>query len=446
MATYYVWSGATGAADGTSKTDAYTTVQAGLTAATTLGDLVYVHKTHFENPSADMNLAVNSAHTREQPLQLVVVDMDSSDTPVSDYQASGNAELDVSAGGYHVVFTTGSVYVWGMRFKMTDSVSGTHFVNSQTFEQCRYEINTTNGELVQAGSRSKLVFIESDITWTGTGNVRFYLASSSDGQSIEVYGGSFSTAAAASSFYEIGGDSNGKFYASGVDLTGMNTSGNVINIAGTSESCDVAVTNCKLPATEPTIIAGTLKNLPANSAVDVVFEEAFRRYSARFNGIAVEETTIRRASGASDGSTDFSLNVSSTSDARESSPYRVLLACQNYGNLSGKTLKVHFAQDSGAPTAIKDNDIWIEVHAATSTASDFTKTNPIPLAAGTNHTDESGSEDWRDGAGALSGYTEQSISASGFGTTQGMLYVWLCVAADYTTTNSLYVCPKIEIA
>lgn len=446
MATKRVWSGATGAANGDSWTDAYVTLQAALTALTTLGDIALVHQTHSEAPSADTNLAVNGTHTEVQPLQIIVVDKDNSDLPVSDYQASGNAEIDVTAGHYHLRFTGGAVHVWGHRFISEDAVSGSHFTSHCTYERCLWQIIATSDEDLTIDNGIIVRFKDSDIILSNAAtNTTFSHLGGDDGGQLLVEGGSIATSNSNARLVEYIGVSNGHDRFEGVDLTGLDTGMTLVSIAGAVESMSCKFINCTLPGTEPALITGSLSNLRAGSEIVMTHDEPYRMQLARHNGTAIEETTIRRSGGASDGSIAYSLKIESDSNARESNPFKILLACQNYGNLSGKTLKIHFAQNSGSPTAIKDIDIWLEVSAAQASAQDWRSTRALPLAAGSDHTDESGSEDWRNGGGALSGYTEQSISASGFGTTQGLVYVWLCVARDFTTDN-LYVCPKIEIA
>lgn len=73
MATYYVWSGATGADTGGSWTDAYVAFSSAITAASTTGDIIKVHKTHLEQ------LAANTTYTLLADIAVIVVDKDASD-------------------------------------------------------------------------------------------------------------------------------------------------------------------------------------------------------------------------------------------------------------------------------------------------------------------------------------------------------------------------------
>lgn len=76
MATYYVWSGATGTNAGTSWTNAYTAFGSAVTAATAAGDVILVHYTHQEP-----TLAADTTYGFGANLSVISVNKDSSDAP-----------------------------------------------------------------------------------------------------------------------------------------------------------------------------------------------------------------------------------------------------------------------------------------------------------------------------------------------------------------------------
>jgi hypothetical protein len=87
MATYYVWSGATGTNDGSSWTNAFSAnpgaLAAAYAAATTNGDVIKIHKTHIDQLSAA------ATYTAAANIAVLVVDKDDSDAL---------AEMDGSTG------------------------------------------------------------------------------------------------------------------------------------------------------------------------------------------------------------------------------------------------------------------------------------------------------------------------------------------------------------
>lgn len=445
MATYYYdGSLASGLNDGTSWTDAYQTLQAALTAATVVDDIIYVKKSSLETFGSDTSLAVNAVHTKLAPLRILVVDDAASDAPVSTYGTSGNGELNVS-GAFEIKFITGSVYVWGLRYIFRDSAAATDFTENVTFERCYYFLNSTGGEKLTSGTADVITFIDTDIDFS-SGNHQFDFTN--DCGHFRMFGGSITASGTSGTLGLVAFNStkSGIVRLYGVDLSAFNSARPLIEIpTANAEHIVAEFVNCKFGGTRNPITVGNPIFMPQSDVISISGSEAYLREEQQHNGKLTTSTTIYRNSGATDGTTNFSFDIASTANATERQPFRVLLAAQNYGNLSGRTLKIHFAQNAGAPTAIKDVDVWITAYSPTSGAIDSRYSRGLPLASGTNLTDESGSEDWRNGGGALSGYTEQSMSLSGFGTTEGVVRIYLNIAADYST-NNLFVCPKIEIA
>lgn len=110
MATRYVYSGAGGANDGSSWTDAYTTYGAAITASTGAGDIIKVHYTHSENVAAD------TTYTAANHIAVLSVDKDSSDalTPMGTASWIGHDASSFS------IFMAGAfkVYINGLTFRL----------------------------------------------------------------------------------------------------------------------------------------------------------------------------------------------------------------------------------------------------------------------------------------------------------------------------------------
>lgn len=135
MATYYVWSGATGTNAGTSWTNAYTAFGSAVTAATASGDVILVHYTHQEN------LAIATTYTFGNNVNIISVNKDSSDAPTAMGtggwvgHGGGSNSVDVILNGafkvslFGMTFRTSGSDVNNLDFATSD---GSHF----EFDNC----------------------------------------------------------------------------------------------------------------------------------------------------------------------------------------------------------------------------------------------------------------------------------------------------------------------
>lgn len=445
MTDYFIDSNATGANNGTSWADAWNAgTQADWTnaasTATTAGDRVAVANNNATSLTANLSMSVNANHTKDNPLKIIVSSSTSGTTitPVSDYGAAGNGEIDGN-GAYDIGFS-GNVYVYGLRIQNMDSSSADAGGNSPVFERCYYNMNKTgSAETFTFGNGGELTFIDSDINIASQAHDFGF---NNDYGKFRMIGGAITTDANATEIFNITSTKSCIIELVGVDLTGVNAATDMVG-GGSPEGVTFDASGCNWPATLPALWGGTTANLGDLDKFTASGSQIESSCHYKY-GTVLNETTIRRANGATDGATDYSLKIESTSTASRTSPFRHFLAVVNPGDLDTLTIKVHFAQNSGA--ALDDEEIWIETMAATSSGMSY-NTDRLGLGGtATNHTDESGGVDWRNGASALTSYNEQSCSVTVSGTTAGVLYVYLCVAADFTTTNNLYVDPKPVIA
>lgn len=147
MATYYVWSGASGTNAGTSWTNAYTAFGSAITAATTAGDIILVHKTHQEE------LAADTTYTLGADILIYCVDKDASDAAA----VMGTGGWIGNSTTNRAIIVAGSDrrgYWYGITFRISGSSSDNMiFCNSSghqgLFEQCYFwQGNTNTGALV----------------------------------------------------------------------------------------------------------------------------------------------------------------------------------------------------------------------------------------------------------------------------------------------------------
>lgn len=132
MATYYVWSGAGGANNGSSWTDAYTSFASAITAASTNGDIVLVHKSHTENLGADATYTVSAK------IFILCVDKDASNAlavmGASAWIGSNSAARNITMNG--------SYYMYGITFRTSTglfrSIIFSGAGSQATHEKCYY--------------------------------------------------------------------------------------------------------------------------------------------------------------------------------------------------------------------------------------------------------------------------------------------------------------------
>lgn len=157
MATYYVWSGASGTNAGTSWTNAYTSFASAVTAATVDGDVILVHYTHQQNVSAA------TTYTFQASIRVISVNKDSSNSPtamgtggwIGHNSSSWALTLDItSANEKHV-------YIYGMTFRTAGTTAASINILTNTdaanliADSCYFWIGTT--------SASSLVFGRSNL-------------------------------------------------------------------------------------------------------------------------------------------------------------------------------------------------------------------------------------------------------------------------------------------
>lgn len=143
----YVNSGAVGANNGTSWTDAYTTLGGGLGDVDQDGTIL-VHTAHREtSSSADMDFAGRSA---DRSYDVIVVDKDNSDA----YDPNGSTvNLEVTSGNYRVRLYR-AVRFYGLRVKSTEEI----FVTGDNDAQCALvdcTLTVGAGYSLQIGANAK---------------------------------------------------------------------------------------------------------------------------------------------------------------------------------------------------------------------------------------------------------------------------------------------------
>lgn len=133
MAIIYVNSGAAGANNGTSWTDAYTSLAS--TTGAAAGDEIRVHKTHSQDPGASVTYNWSNG-TEVAPVKIVCVDKDASDA------LSTGATIAQTVSGRNIVLN-GSFYMDGMTINAADGLTIATVNKSSVYRNCTLGIVVT---------------------------------------------------------------------------------------------------------------------------------------------------------------------------------------------------------------------------------------------------------------------------------------------------------------
>jgi len=298
MASYYVWSGATGSANGTSWANAYTTLTLAF-AGKAAGDIFYVAHDHAETTAGTLTLT--TAGLVANPVKVICVNRAGSVPPVSaDRRATAQVTTTVNGG----INITGCTHYDGFIFLAGNS-TGTALIAlpsvssiSLRFDNCSFRIGSTGPGRIQIGGPSGTLggtYVE----WNNT-TVSF----SATNQGIDA-GGVLkwrNTPAALLGFVQatliqVITTRGGEIECIGVDLSAMG-SGKTLVGTSTPNTAKYRFIDCKLDAAV-TRMAGIPNDVMEADFVRCGAAGVSYAVSRHRNaGVLTEETTIVRTGGA----------------------------------------------------------------------------------------------------------------------------------------------------
>lgn len=365
MANYYLRSSdGSDASDGLSWANAKATL-AGVFAACSAGDTVFVSDDHAETQATAMTLT--SPGTAASPVRVLCVDDTSDPEPPTALSTTAtittttNAGLSIGGfayfygitfscgtGGSSATFQIGTVGSPGMlifdscKLKLgtsggTNSVINFHGNSSGSDDSIVELINTTyDGSVTQHGLRVGCKFI-----WRNTPNA---LVGSLGYTTLFNQPASFIPVA------EI----------IGVDLSALGSGKNLVNVGSASHGRWTFI-DCKLGSS----VALATGSIPGQGGPDVTFincdsaDTNYRYHKQVYQGTITQETTIVRTGGASDGTTPVSRKMVSTANSKFFSP----LVSDWVGVWEEEAFTpivlvdiIHFGS-----AALKDDEAWLEV-------------------------------------------------------------------------------------
>jgi hypothetical protein len=429
MATYYVDSNATGLNDGSSWTNAWTSLASSNGSATTAGDVVYVASDHSETTTTNLSW---SGGSETNPIQIINVDK-----TTNQYTTSSQATY-YKTGGFYIGGI--GIRVFGIRFESNTSVitTATDFIYTDCYFDIGYDSGSKGFQGALTGNTGKLI---SCTIRTQRGSV---VAFGGNSRVIFENCTMFSQRIAASTVTIISnGASNNWRLGSTAEFRSCNLSDFDYLYGGNSSwkhQLDVVLSNCEFPSSysyQPSDTISPRRVLVSacsggTTYPNINIDSAF--YNVR--GYAKGVTSHYRSGGASIDSTGYSWSMQSNANAVESLAAAESLPITKYVEAASQTIILYLAGSS----SLNDDDFWIEVESPSEESSataqkKFRTTKPNPLATPTALTSDTST--WT-GTGVG---TVQKIEVPISPTIAGTVTV-RCYLAKPSTT--VYVDPKLS--
>ena len=433
MATYYVKSGATGSANGSSWTDAFTTLAAAA-AVDVAGDTIYV--SHLHSESGVTTFA--GAGTSTASVKIICAD-DSATPPTG---IASTAQITASTA-YTVL---GSAYLHGLNFQSTAvielnaGVSGTQFYSNCSF----YTTSTGSSGSIQSASTANNTYrtVLKDCTFRFSNANNLFKVF---GETV-INGGSAdpSTATPTALFGFPTDRSSGTLVCNGFDFSNFASTVNLCKGSGTAASQKMIFRNCRLPAGWSGLLVSS-----GLSSLGQRFEmyncdsgdTNYRLWVEDYAGSTKSETTITRSGGASDGVTPLSWRMAASAravypDGSLESP-EIVVWNDTVG--TAKTVTVEVLTDG---VTLKDDECWLEVQYL------GTAGYPLGLFASDAKADvlataadqATSTETWT--TTGLTTPVKQKLSVTFTPQEKGFVHAKVMLAKPSTT---VYVCPKASV-
>ena len=395
MATYYLNSGAGGAATGADWTNAFLTYTAALAAATASGDIIKVHKTHTEEVSADIT------YTHQENISVICVDKDASDALATMGTAAwiGNSTtfrsitMATAAGGKRV-------FVYGITLRISGATADA--LNLSNTDGCHFEYescylwqgNTNSASSIRCGTGDVQSFTKlknCTLRFNATGHTCQVVSR------LVIEGGELAatgTIPTGGLFIAATTDPAG----ASVDVVGFDMSylgSNPIAGNATTNTFTARFAQCKLGT--GFVALATQTNLNRSSAEVYLFDCAVGDTHGFFGyynpmGSIVSDTGIYFTSGAA----AQSWKIVTTPDCSFTAPFETPWFGYYNTVTTSITPYVEILRD-GSTTAYQDDEVWLDVMAKTtsgSTQSSLTTDRMTLLGTPANHAAGAGLGSW----------------------------------------------------
>ena len=338
------------------------------TGKTNAGDIIYVSHTHSESSAAAAAVTITSPGTATSPVNILCVN-DVGD-PSSPGTGATTAVVATTTTG--AIGMRGFAYVYGITFSAGSGSSATALnVSAHTsstgwrFEACKLKLNTTNATATILFGVLTTVNINSRVELENT-----VLEFGATGQSLEFNGVEFlwrntanaiaGTAPTTLISTNTSGTMHHNVVIDGVDLSAI--TGSYVSAAEKPQGGTYRFINCKL-GSGFAFSTGTHSGIGGPEINFINCDSAstnYNYYRETAQGTIVDETTLVKTSGASDGTTPLSWKMVSNANSTLGWPLASApIVTWNDNSGASKTATVEILRDSA--TNLKDDEIWVEV-------------------------------------------------------------------------------------
>lgn len=447
MADVALWSGATGANNGTSWADAYTTLAAVITAQGSNPTRIFVASDHSELVSAALTFP---AAVQSQQYQLISVDRTSGFPPTVEQAGASIRSTDsVDLTLNNSFYSKGVFWAAGNGGATTRNIVLSHSVNGLPHV---YRIIGGGLELKNTAAASRIIiggaglaprnseaFIEgSELRFGNVGQ-----GVQSRNCAIFIRDGN-TAGSAITEFIKSFSDVGASLEVFGVDLSSCATGINLLaaNITGAGQ----AIFNCiKMPTGWTGDLIGTL---PVNSALTAIatnVDAGDTNYRMSMTGGAYRvrsETAIYRNGGASNGTTPISWKYEIASTPIYPVHVTESLPIIRWNETTGSpvTATIHVLTDG---VTLHDDDAWLEVvyldAAGNPLGALVSDERPSQLAAAADQ--DASTATWT--TTGITSPVKQKLSVTFTPQEKGFIQARVRVARSSTT---IYVCPNVEVA
>lgn len=429
---FYVDSVAVGLNDGTSWTDAWTSIDSALTTVAA-GEIIYVDDGHSENLAASKTWTITA--TAGNPYQILSVDK-------ADDSLSSGAVIQATGGNYDLIFA-GSVYIYGLDIQAGGFMRLDPGASGQTtVENCTLtvSVNMASEDLILGNTveQSRVLFFDTNIYLDGTSSYILYTH-------FRWRNGTLTTDSTQNFIFAQAADGC-DLRVTGVDVSAHNSpltnspsSGYATGVKS-FENCVIHASTSSVLDAVPAGLITVARMHHCQSGTDA--DPSYALEERSYFGIMKVDTARYRTGGASDNERTNPISYEIVSNANCKEIYAFAesppIAAWTDGNgTTSHTYTIYFASDA----TMQDDEVWMEIFlpndATTSSQAARQSTRMNPQSTPANITTD-GSSTWT-GTGVG---TKQKLSVSYTPDKPGPVVARVHLAK---ASDTIYVDPLIEI-